>query len=136
VGTTIIFKMGKARYAWVTLVPMAWLTTATLTAGWQKLFHADPKIGFLAHADVFQKALDAGTLPAGVKTIEAAQKMILNDQIDAVVCGIFMIITIGIIADGIRLWTNIIRGKKFELHESPYIKSKGDISAGTGHHVA
>lgn len=136
VGTTIIFKMGKAAYSWVTLLPMAWLSIATLTAGWQKLFHPDPKIGFLSHADAFQKALDAGTLPAGVATIEAAQKMIVNDKIDAVVCAIFMVITIGIILDGLRLWINILRGKKYELHESPYVKSKGDILDGTGHHLA
>lgn len=137
VGTTLIIKMGKARYAWVTLLPMVWLTSATLTAAWQKLFHADPKISFLAHADAFQKALDAGTLPAGVKTVEAAQKMILNDQIDAAVCAIFMAIIIGIIADGIRLWISILRGKKFELHESPYIQSKGDnYYDGKGHAIA
>ncbi|MGG4456176.1 carbon starvation CstA family protein [Brevibacillus porteri] len=136
VGTTIIFKMGKAAYSWITLVPMAWLTTATLTAGWQKLFHPDPKIGFLSHAEAFQKALDAGTLPKGVKTVEAAQKMIFNDQIDAVVCAIFMVITIGIILDGARVWINILRGKQYSLHESPYIKSKGNGLDGKGHHVA
>lgn len=137
VGTTLIFKMGKARYAWVTLVPMAWLSSATLTAAWQKLFHADPKISFLAHAEAFQKALDANTLPKGVKTIEAAQKMIFNDQIDAAMCAIFMIITIGIILDGIRLWTNILRGKHYPLQESPYIQSKGDdYYDPKGHHVA
>ncbi|MGK5507181.1 carbon starvation CstA family protein [Brevibacillus formosus] len=136
VGTTIIFKMGKAAYSWITLVPMAWLTTATLTAGWQKLFHPDPKIGFLSHAEAFQKALDADTLPKGVKTVEAAQKMIFNDQIDAVVCAIFMVITIGIILDGARLWINILRGKHYPLQESPYIKSKGNVFDGKGHHVA
>jgi carbon starvation protein len=137
VGTTIIFKMGKARYAWVTLVPMAWLSTATLTAGWQKLFHTSPKIGFLAHAESFQKALAEGKLPPGAKTVEAAQKMILNDQIDAAVCAIFMVITIGIILDGMRLWINILRGKQYPLQESPYVQSKGDnYYDGTGHHVA
>ncbi len=137
VGTTLIFKMGKARYSWVTLVPMAWLTAATLTAGWQKLFHSDPKIGFLSHAEAFQKALDAGTLPKGVKSVEAAQKMIFNDQIDAVVCAIFMAITIGIILDGLRLWINILRGRQYPLYESPYVQSKGDnYFDGKGHHVA
>lgn len=126
VGTTIIFKMGKARYSWVTLVPMAWLTTATLTAGWQKIFSPDVKIGFLAHAQAFQAALDAGTLPKGVKTIADAQKMIFNDQVDAIVCGIFMIITIALIIDAVRVWFSILGGKKYPLQESPYIPSKGD----------
>jgi carbon starvation protein len=75
-------------------------------------------------------------LPAGVKSAEAAQRMILNDQIDAVVCAIFMVITIGIIADGLRVWINILRGKPYELHESPYVKSKGDVFGGTGHNIA
>ncbi len=137
VGTTIIIKMGKGRYSWVTLVPMTWLSTATLTAAWQKLFSADPKIGFLSHAEAFQKALDAGTLPKGVKTIEAAQKMILNDQIDAVVCGIFMFITIAIIIDALRLWISISGGKKYSLQESPYVPSKGDhIYDAKGHIMA
>ncbi len=126
VGTTIIFKMGKARYAWVTLLPMAWLSISTLTAAWQKLFHEKPSISFLAHAESFQKALAEGKLPPGVKSVEAAQKMILNDQIDAAVCAIFIVLTVGIIADGVRLWINILRGKKYQLHESPYIQSKGD----------
>lgn len=137
VATTIIFKMGKARYAWVTLVPMAWLSSATLTAAWQKLFHSSPKISFLAHAEAFQKSLDAGTLPAGVKSVEAAQRMILNDQIDAAVCAIFMVITVAIILDGMRLWINILRGKQYQLQEAPYVQSKGDdYYDPKGHHVA
>lgn len=137
VGTTIIFKMGKARYAWVTLVPMVWLTSSTLYAAWQKLFHEKASISFLTHAEVFQKAIDSGQLPAGVKSVEAAQKMIMNDQIDAAVCAIFIVITVAVILDGIRLWINILRGKKYELHESPYVQSKGDnYYDAKGHSIA
>ncbi|WP_139491455.1 carbon starvation CstA family protein [Brevibacillus dissolubilis] len=136
VGTTLIFKMGKAAYAWVTIVPMAWLSTATLYAAWLKIFSPDPKIGFLSHAEAFQKTLDAGELPKGVKTIEAAQKMIFNDQVDAIVCGIFLVITVAVILDGIRVWVGVMRGKKYELQESPYVLSKGDDIYGGGHHVA
>ena len=62
VGTTIIIKMGKARFAFVTMLPLAWLTIVSMTAGWQKVFSDDPKIGFLSHAHIVQGQLAAGTL--------------------------------------------------------------------------
>ncbi|RNB87384.1 carbon starvation protein A [Brevibacillus fluminis] len=135
VGTTIILKMGKARYAWVTLLPMAWLASATMYAGWLKVFSSDVKIGFWAHSKAFAAKLAAGELPAGVKTAEAAKKMIFNDQIDTVVCVIFMVITLAVVIDALRLWFTILRGGKYSLQESPYVESKGD-PVETGHHVA
>ena len=83
VGTTVIIRMGKARYAWVTLLPLAWLLIVVLTAGWQKLFSADPRIGFLAHAEKFAALHAAGTLPPGVKSLEALPRMVFNDRLDA-----------------------------------------------------
>src|SRR5690349_1732901 len=59
VGTTVIIKMGRARYAWVTLVPLAWLVLITMTAGWQKIFDSSPRIGFLAHARLLADQLGA-----------------------------------------------------------------------------
>ena len=58
-ATCVLFKMKRARYAWVTAVPTAWLLVCTLTAGWQKIFHDDVRIGFVAHAQKFQAAIDA-----------------------------------------------------------------------------
>jgi hypothetical protein len=67
-ATTILIKMGKARFAWITLMPMAWLFAVTMTAGWQKLFSPEPKLGFLAHAHLI-----AGHEPA----ISAAERAML-----------------------------------------------------------
>ena len=71
VGTTVIIKRGVARYAWVTLMPLAWLVAVTMTAGWQKVFAADPRLGFIAHARTVAITLAAGKLPAGVASIGA-----------------------------------------------------------------
>src|SRR5437763_9557840 len=78
VGTTVIIKMGKARYAWVTILPLVWLAIVTLTAGWEKIFSADPKLGFLSHARMLTGMLATGVLPAGVQSLTDAKRLILN----------------------------------------------------------
>lgn len=129
VATTIIFKMGKKAYAWVTLVPLAWLTTVTMAASWQKLFDPNVNIGFLSHAAKFSGMLSKGQLPKPAKTVEAARQMIFNDRVDAVLTAIFMLIVIGLLLDCIRLWNSILRGTyRGTLQESPYIESKGDMA--------
>ena len=57
--TVVLFKMKRERYAWVTIVPTVWLLVCTLTAGWQKIFHADPKIGFLAQPHIYSGGVRA-----------------------------------------------------------------------------
>jgi carbon starvation protein len=121
VGTTVIIKMGKARYAGVTLVPLAWLAVVTLTAGWQKIFSDDPKLGFLAHARAFAEALDAGRVPAGAKDAAAAARMIFNDRLDAAVAGFFMLAVVVILLDSAREWLLVVRGRKPATStEAPY----------------
>jgi carbon starvation protein len=112
VGTTVIIKMGKARYAWVTMLPLAWLTLVTMAAGWEKLFSPDPKLGFLSHARILQGQLAAGTLPALVKTASDAHRMLFNDYLDAAVAAFFMISVVVILADSFREWTAVLGGRK------------------------
>nr|WP_242416010.1 carbon starvation CstA family protein [Sphingomonas panni] len=100
-STVLLFKMKRDRYAWVTMVPTAWLLICTLTAGWQKLFDANPKIGFLAHADVFSEALARGEILAPAKTAAEMQRIILNDRIDAALCVLFIVVVLSILAYGI-----------------------------------
>lgn len=112
VGTTVIIKMGKARYSFITLLPLSWLVVVTLTAGSQKIFSSDPKLGFLAHARFLEKAVQSGSLPPGVKTMGDASTMIFNDRLDAAVAGFFMAAVLVILADSAREWLAVAGGRK------------------------
>lgn len=120
-GTTILFKMGKKAYVWVTLIPTVGLLIVTMTAGYQKLFHENPKIGFLSHAKVFQGALDEGKVLAPAKNVAQMKQIIFNDYIDAGLCGIFMIVVIAVLISAIRIWIQVLRNKPMPLKEAPYI---------------
>ncbi|UXY13746.1 carbon starvation protein A [Chitiniphilus purpureus] len=93
-GTVVLFKMKKERYGWVTLLPTAWLFVTSMTAGWQKIFHDNPRIGFLAIADKFNAAAAQGTLLAPAKHIEDMQRIAFNNQVNAVLCGFFMLVAV------------------------------------------
>jgi carbon starvation protein len=112
VGTTVIIKMGKARYAWVTIVPLAWLAVVTLTAGWQKIFSADPKLGFLSHAGVVSAQLARGALPAGVQSVTDGRRIIINDYIDAAVATFFLASVIVILIASAHEWFTVLSGRK------------------------
>ena len=99
--TVVLFKMKRQRYAWVTMVPTAWLLICTLTAGWQKLFHPNPAIGFLSHAGKFSDALAAGTVLAPAKTVEEMNRIIFNDYVDAVLCGLFIAVVLSMVVYGV-----------------------------------
>jgi carbon starvation protein len=112
VGTTVIIKMRRQRYAFVTLVPLAWLVVVTMSAGWAKLFSPDPKLGFLSHARWLGERIDSGTLPATIKSAADARRIITNDWIDAIVAGFFMVSVVVILADSTREWLQVLRGRK------------------------
>ncbi|MBA2706744.1 MAG: carbon starvation protein A, partial [Gemmatimonadaceae bacterium] len=112
VGTTVIIKMGKAHFAWITIVPLSWLAIVTLTGGWLKIFSDNPKLGFLSHARMLEDFVARGALPVGVKTVEAARQMMFNDRLDAAVAGFFMISVIVILADSAREWISVLSGRK------------------------
>lgn len=120
-GTTILFKMGKIKYTWITLVPTAWLLSVTLTAGWQKIFHSDPAVGFLSHAAKFRESYNNGEVLAPAQNMAEMQQIIFNDYVNATLCAIFMAVVILVLISGIRIWIKALRKQKLELHETPYI---------------
>ena len=114
VATTVLIKMGRMRYSWVTLVPLAWLATATLTAGWQKVLSPDPNLGFLAHA----RALENSSVPN-------ASRLIFNDRLDAALALFFMAVVGVIIVASAREWYLIATRQKMpRVNEAPYVESQ------------
>ena len=113
VGTTILIKMGKARFAWVTLAPLAWLVTVTMTAGWQKVFSSDARLGFLAHAASLVGSVDPN-----------APRLVFNDRLDAGVALLFMVIvTLLIVTSVWEWWAVLTRSKPAVTREAPFVES-------------
>jgi carbon starvation protein len=119
VGTTLIIKSDKARYAWVTLLPLAWLLAATVTAGWQKVFAADPRLGFLSHAAVVAEQLATGAVDPS-----RGARLIFNDRLDAVVTITFMAATVLVLLSSAREWVLVLtRRKPAKAKESPFVET-------------
>jgi carbon starvation protein len=101
--TTVLVKMKRERYVWVTLVPTAWLLVTTLTAGVQKIFDADPRVGFLALARKFSAAAAEGKVLAPAKTLDEMQRVAFNNYLDAVVCGLFTLLVIAMCVYAVKI---------------------------------
>jgi carbon starvation protein len=117
-GTTVLLKMGRARYAWVTTLPLVWLLAVTSTAGLMKIFSPAP-VGFLAIARSFEAKIAAGGTPAEMKMW---QTLLLNNQINAAVTGAFLVLVTLVVAANARVWWQILVGRKnLVLREDPYV---------------
>jgi carbon starvation protein len=99
--TVVLFKMKRQRYAWVTIAPALWLLICTLTAGWLKIFSAEPTIGFVAHAWKFSDAVAAGKILAPAKTLAEMQQVIVNDYVDATLCALFVMVVLAMVFYGV-----------------------------------
>jgi carbon starvation protein len=101
-ATVILFRMKREAYAWVTMVPTAWLLVCTISASLLKLFSADPRIGFLTHARKFSDAIARGEIPAPAKSLAEARAIVFNDRVDATLCALFLAVVVAILAFAIR----------------------------------
>ncbi len=111
VGTTILLKMPTPRFAWITAAPLAWLITVTGTAGVDKIFSPDPRIGFLAHARGISDLLAAGRLPAGAADAAAAAHLVFNDRLDAAVAAFFLLAVLIVVIESAREWLRVLGGR-------------------------
>jgi carbon starvation protein len=127
VGTTILIKMGKLRYAWVTALPLAWDAAVTLTASWYKIFSPDPLIGFFAQRSAAIEAANNNELYGNATNQADVQQIITNSTVDGILSIIFALAIIVVILDAARVWFGLIRGtKEPELSEVPWQESNLD----------
>jgi carbon starvation protein len=112
VATTIIIKMHRAKYALVTLAPLAWLVVVTFTASWHKVFDPDPRIGFLAQA-------------RQLVVVGGNARLIFNNRLDAAVTGVLIVMVTLILLESARQWLDILSGRKAaRVSETPFVVTR------------
>ncbi|MEG3135804.1 carbon starvation CstA family protein [Rouxiella sp. T17] len=117
-GTVVLFKMKKQRYVWVTILPTVWLLVTSMTAGWQKICHENPSIGFLAQAKKFSTGIDNNMLIKPAKTIADMHTIVLNNQINAVLCGFFMLVAVTMLISSFFVIRRALKSPKPTVHET------------------
>ena len=118
-GTVVLFRMKRERYAWVTAFPALGLLVCTLYAGWLKVFSDNPKVGFLAHAAKYQASLDAGKVLAPAKQLAQMHQIVFNDRVDAALAIIFMAVVVSVLGFGIRSCLQAWRSSHPTARETP-----------------
>jgi carbon starvation protein len=120
-----LIKMKRDKYLWIPLLPTVWLVICTLTAGWQKVFSSDVKVSFLAHAQKYSAALDAGQVLAPAKSIDDMRRILTNDYVDATLATIFMLLVVAMVGFGLRAAFAARRSPTPTAHETPYVALAG-----------
>jgi carbon starvation protein len=119
-STTILVKMYRSKYMWVTAVPLAWMLSVTFTAGITKIFAENPRLGFLARAEFLEGQIAAGNLTAA--KVAELQRLIFNERMDAVICGVFLLLTATIVVESLRVWVGVLSGnREAKVSETPYV---------------
>jgi carbon starvation protein len=113
--------MKREKYLWIPALPTAWLLICTMTAGWQKLFHPDPKIGFLANAEKFGAALAKGEVLAPAKSVKDMERIVFNNQLDAALCVLFMSVVVLMLFFAIRAALAARRNPSPTAQENEYV---------------
>jgi carbon starvation protein len=119
-ATTVLIKMGRKRFLWVTMLPLAWLLAVTMTAGWMKIFSADPRLGFLSAAAGLNAKMAAGGATA---QLEEWRRLAFNHHVNAFVTGAFLVLVTLIVIASARVWVQLLTGRRApDLREEPYVR--------------
>ncbi|OCA63282.1 carbon starvation protein A [Aeromonas piscicola] len=115
----VLFKMKRQAYAWVALLPTSWLLICTLSAGWEKTFSDNPKLGFLAIANKFQAMIDSGTIPAQYTESQLAQ-LVFNNRLDAGLTIFFMLVVVVLAGFSLKTALKALKNPQPTANETPY----------------
>lgn len=118
-GTTVLIKMNRVRYVWVTLIPLIWLLSVTMTAGLMKIFSNNPKLGFLSGAQSLQSQLSTATTSQASSFLK---QQIFNGYVDALVTAAFLLLVAIVVIANARVWIRLlINPSSAQLNEDPYV---------------
>ncbi|AMA44713.1 carbon starvation CstA family protein [Pseudomonas monteilii] len=119
-GTVVLIKMKRQRYVWVTLLPAVWLLICTTTAGLIKLFDPNPAVGFLALANKYSTALEAGQVLAPAKDIGQMQHVIFNAYTNAGLTVLFLVVVFSILFFALKVGYAALGRSERSDKETPF----------------
>src|SRR3954449_7019345 len=133
VCTTVLVKSGKLRWAWVTGVPLAWVVAITFTAGWQKIFSDDPRVGVFAPRAKYADGIDAGQVLAPAKTLDDMHTVVTNSTVDGVLIAVFLLLVAVVIVNAGVVCARAVRAPGASpTTEAPYVESRIDVPEQAG----
>jgi carbon starvation protein len=109
--TVLLIKHGKAKYAWVTGIPLAWDLIITMTASWQKVFSADPRVGYFAQRQRYADAQAAGELLAPAQSAEQMDRIIYNSTLNGVLQAVFALLVLVVVVNAVVVIARALRAR-------------------------
>jgi len=123
-ATTVLVKSGRLRWAWVTGVPLAWTVAVTFTAGWQKIFSDDPRVGFFAQRARYADGISSGTVLPPAKTLDDMHTVVTNSTVDGVLMPLFLVLVATVMANAAVVCVRALRSPApLPTTEAPHTES-------------
>jgi len=123
-ATTVLVKSGRLRWAWVTGVPLAWTVAVTFTAGWQKIFSDDPRVGFFAQRARYADGISSGTVLPPAKTLDDMHTVVTNSTVDGVLIALFLVLVATVMANAAVVCVRALRSPApLPTTEAPHTES-------------
>jgi carbon starvation protein len=122
-AVSLLIKHGKAKYAWVPGIGLAWDLVVTMTASWQKIFSDDPRIGYFTQADTYRQARDAGEVLAPATDAAQMDQIIQNSVVNGTLQILFAGLVVVVVANAAVIWARALRAGGLPTTEVPKVES-------------